>query len=202
VISYSRLQPCAVQAIRLTGGYRYESLPPFADYIGAAIAVFGRDGTLLAINRAFAALHSSLAGSRQKTFLSKEIAALSSVESILHGEKIGKHSYVFILRRCQKFEDGISDEAYAVATALRIDQSTVLPTQYLVSLIGLTKREAELATAIAQGIGVYELAESSGVSQGTIRIQLKSIFRKAGVRGQTELCALLRPGLMLGAIGV
>lgn len=52
---------------------------------------------------------------------------------------------------------------------------------------GLSPAEARLAIALYEGRSVIEYAEIAGNSAGTVRNQLKSIFRKTGVRRQAEL---------------
>jgi DNA-binding CsgD family transcriptional regulator len=44
---------------------------------------------------------------------------------------------------------------------------------------------------LAQGESPREIADRLGVSVGTLRIQLKAIFSKTGVRRQAELVRLL-----------
>ena len=56
---------------------------------------------------------------------------------------------------------------------------------------GLTSAEAEVALMLARGEDVDEIALRRGVSQGTARQQLKSIFTKTSTRRQAELVALV-----------
>lgn len=52
---------------------------------------------------------------------------------------------------------------------------------------GLTDREGRLALEIVCGASIPATAQRLGVSQGTLRSQLKSIFRKTGSHSQSEL---------------
>ncbi|WP_428821250.1 helix-turn-helix transcriptional regulator [Microbulbifer sp. MCCC 1A16149] len=61
----------------------------------------------------------------------------------------------------------------------------------IVRLFGLTPAEARLAVALYEGCAVNEYAAKQGISSGTARIQLKSIFSKLGVHRQPELVRLL-----------
>lgn len=58
-------------------------------------------------------------------------------------------------------------------------------------LYGLTRAEARLATALANGHSMEKIAEQFGVSKHTVRSQLKSCFRKTGTSRQTELVKLM-----------
>lgn len=58
-------------------------------------------------------------------------------------------------------------------------------------LLDLTAAEARLAQAVARGQTVAEAARAAGVTEGTARSQLKSIYAKTGIARQTELAVLL-----------
>jgi DNA-binding CsgD family transcriptional regulator len=58
-------------------------------------------------------------------------------------------------------------------------------------VFGLTGAEATVATAFASGGELEEIARMRGVSLGTLRNQLKTIYAKTGTRRQAELVALL-----------
>jgi DNA-binding CsgD family transcriptional regulator len=57
----------------------------------------------------------------------------------------------------------------------------------LIHLFGLTAAEARLAAALAEGETITGAAARFGVSVGTLRTQLKSIFAKVGVNRQQDL---------------
>jgi len=58
-------------------------------------------------------------------------------------------------------------------------------------LFCLTPSEVDVAQQFADGRDVAEIAKSRGVTVGTLRIQLKSIFAKTGATRQVELAILL-----------
>ncbi len=60
----------------------------------------------------------------------------------------------------------------------------------LVARLGLTRSEAEVAIALAEGATPIEIAETRGVSLHTVRNQIKSAMWKCGVSRQTQLVAL------------
>ena len=74
-------------------------------------------------------------------------------------------------------------EAAAVREARRRDR--------LIQMFGLTQTEARLAAHLADGGSVQGYADLFGVSVGTARSQLKSVFAKTGVNRQSALAALI-----------
>lgn len=61
----------------------------------------------------------------------------------------------------------------------------------LTGLFALTAAEADVAMRAANGSGRDEIAAARETSQGTVAMQLKSIFHKLDVRREAELVALL-----------
>ena len=57
----------------------------------------------------------------------------------------------------------------------------------LTAVLGLTPAESRVAAALAAGQTVAETAGELGCAQGTLRTHLKRIYRKLGIRKQTEL---------------
>lgn len=51
-------------------------------------------------------------------------------------------------------------------------------------LTSLTPREMAVLNSLSEGLSVKAIAEQEGVSEGTVRSQVKSILRKLGVRSQ------------------
>ncbi|SRR6266508_917563 len=56
---------------------------------------------------------------------------------------------------------------------------------------GLTRRQAEVAAALADGLSYAEIAERLGVSYHTVHTHIKAIHQKAGVSTTGRLAALL-----------
>ncbi|MEM9256803.1 MAG: helix-turn-helix transcriptional regulator [Pseudomonadota bacterium] len=63
--------------------------------------------------------------------------------------------------------------------------------QILSELFDLTPAEANVATLLARGLSLAEVSDAHGISQHTVRAQLKSIFAKTGVSRQAELVRLV-----------
>jgi DNA-binding CsgD family transcriptional regulator len=71
-------------------------------------------------------------------------------------------------------------------------------TQILVKDLGLSRREAQVASLLAAGLNVAEISRRLHITVHTVRAQLKSAFQKTGCRSQTDLTRriLLGPGLI------
>lgn len=68
------------------------------------------------------------------------------------------------------------------------DPESSAPTQReLIELFGLSSAESRLALALVAGNKLQDIAPDFGVQVTTLRSQLGSIFRKTGVRRQTDL---------------
>ncbi len=72
---------------------------------------------------------------------------------------------------------------------------TIGPTSQAVdqlkTIYGLTDAECNIAISLAKGATVQTTADEAGVSQHTIRTQLRSIFSKTGINRQSALAALV-----------
>lgn len=66
-----------------------------------------------------------------------------------------------------------------------------VPARRLQRVFGWTAAEAEVAREVAAGARLRDVAERRGVGIETVRTQLKSVFRKAGVSSQAALARLL-----------
>lgn len=65
------------------------------------------------------------------------------------------------------------------------------PAAVLSQTFGLTPAEARLASIMATGISIERAADHLGLSQATVRNQLKAVFAKTATHRQSELIALL-----------
>ena len=70
------------------------------------------------------------------------------------------------------------------------DTRSVAPLEQLQRLHGLTKAEARVMGGLLAGLSLAAMSERFGVTQGTLRLQLKALFRKTGTSGQSELLRL------------
>ena len=64
----------------------------------------------------------------------------------------------------------------------------------LAALDDLTKRERQVAQAVADGLSNREIAERLSISERTVKARLTSVFQKVDVRDRVQLALLLRGG--------
>jgi DNA-binding CsgD family transcriptional regulator len=94
---------------------------------------------------------------------------------------------VLPLEDCSYVFTGAS--ALLVPTAL--ERQKAPNQQLLVTMFGLTRAEARVGSLLAAGIPAKVIAQLQGVTTHTIRMQLKSVYRKLGVRRQAEVINML-----------
>jgi two-component system nitrate/nitrite response regulator NarL len=87
----------------------------------------------------------------------------------------------------------MSGEFYIPASALRAESGHVLlPTEQPSSRMGLsagdglTSRQREITVMLAEGKSNKEIARELKVLEGTVKVHVKGILRKLGVRNRTE----------------
>lgn len=61
----------------------------------------------------------------------------------------------------------------------------------LADLLGISRREAELAVLVSEGHSLKEAAASMGLTEETARTYSKQLYTKLGLRGQAELVRLV-----------
>jgi DNA-binding CsgD family transcriptional regulator/PAS domain-containing protein len=81
--------------------------------------------------------------------------------------------------------------AHALVLVADPERTGDLPGDVLRTLYGLTPSEAEIANALLSGRSVAEIAQLRRVTEGTLRVQLKTLLHKTGARRQGELLRLL-----------
>jgi DNA-binding NarL/FixJ family response regulator len=61
---------------------------------------------------------------------------------------------------------------------------------------GLTARQQEILAALGKGASNKQIAQKLGIVEGTVKVQLRSIFRRLGVKNRTQAAMLAprRPG--------
>jgi DNA-binding CsgD family transcriptional regulator/PAS domain-containing protein len=77
------------------------------------------------------------------------------------------------------------------------------PAQLLQEVLGLTPGEAGVAFLLADGYNVKEVALARGVTEFTVRTQIRALLSKAGARRQSELAQALFaiPGVRSDGVG-
>ncbi len=64
----------------------------------------------------------------------------------------------------------------------------------------LTHAEAEVAELVIRGKSIADIAATRGSAEGTIKTQLNSVYRKAGVSGRSQLVSILIEDLLSGPL--
>ena len=89
------------------------------------------------------------------------------------------------------------DDARAVLFISDPAKPSPLDPARLMTVFDLTRKEAEVAVAIAEGSSVEEIAARHSRTLNTVRSQLKAIYRKTGVQRQSALVRLILDGTHL-----
>lgn len=200
------LARAALLAARYTQS-RYEATVGDLEALGLAAAAISLKGSLIACNARFEALMPALVQDGPGGLTVVHQAAQTQVQDYLARARLAPDAATgasipipaepergpAILHLVPV--SGTARDVFArtsclvVVTTAEMDR---LPSAGLVQgLFDLTPAEARVARDIARGFGVPEAAEQAGVSEGTVRSQLKAVFAKTGTSRQSELAALL-----------
>jgi DNA-binding NarL/FixJ family response regulator len=96
-----------------------------------------------------------------------------------------------IARRKSPLEDFLMRpiRAYDARLAARVGMSTRLPR--VLTRNGLTEREEEVLSLLRRGLSNREIATSLWIAESTVKVHVRHIFEKLGVRSRTA-AALFR----------
>lgn len=86
---------------------------------------------------------------------------------------------------------GLPERIARVLLVAEPERRCEVPQSVLISLYGLTHREAILGSLLISGIRLADAAAQLGISAGTARNYLKRIFAKTDTASQAELLALI-----------
>ena len=199
MISYSS----ALQGRGLESGCRHRERPPayegqlaMAKALDMALAVFDAAGRLVEANRLFDQLAQSVFVAGTWRFAAPNLCAslpelYESARSEGYATAVvaGGHGGVVV----KVFGDADNPAApWYFVSLLPVGTSRLLSEGALMRLFALTPREAEIARQVGEGKSAVEIARAKNVSQGTVRSQLKAVFRKVGANSQCELAAMIR----------
>ncbi len=101
----------------------------------------------------------------------------------------GKHALQLVIRPLKA--RGTHRSPQLVVLVGDPDGTVRLSRAALAALYGLTRAEVDIANGLITGNSVTEISRERSVSIGTLRIQIKSIFRKTRTQRQSELVKLL-----------
>lgn len=88
---------------------------------------------------------------------------------------------------------GIAPEPCAMVIVRRISQQ--MPANFarsIARLFDLTPQEARIATSLAEGRQLKEIADEAGIRMSTARTHLLQVFSKTGTRKQSQLVVMLK----------
>jgi DNA-binding CsgD family transcriptional regulator len=71
------------------------------------------------------------------------------------------------------------------------DSAPAIDASLLYAVFGLTPAESRIATMLAEGMSLKEIAVAQGTQHDTVRKQLRSIYQKTSTNRQPELIRLL-----------
>jgi DNA-binding CsgD family transcriptional regulator len=114
----------------------------------------------------------------------------------------GRSAYAVVIRPLPHGEDGPPGKQArhgAVLFLADADRVARPAPARLASLYALTGAEAEIASRLADGDRIGEVAAAIGVSENTVKTHQKAIFEKIGVNRQAQL--VRRIAVDLGGIG-
>lgn len=104
----------------------------------------------------------------------------------------GKRAYVLWMAPITGAARGLFlQHASVILIATDPESAPRLPRDILMRACELTRREADVALQLAQGLSINEAAERLGIRRDTARSYLKSIFRKVDVNRQSALVRLV-----------
>jgi DNA-binding CsgD family transcriptional regulator len=209
------LARAALLAARYTQS-RYEATVGDLEALGLAAAALSLRGTLIACNAGFQALMPALVQDGPNGLIVTQQTAQAQVQAYLartrsapdtaSGASIpipaepGRGPAILHLVPVSGSARDIFARTACLVVITTADTERLPSSRLVQGLFDLTPAEARVARDIARGLGVPEAAVQAGVTEGTVRSQLKAVFAKTGTSRQAELAALLngmsqiRPG--------
>ena len=164
------------------------SLLPLLERAGLGIAICLADGSIAAHNRMFDNVLARLGGAYKEGLPVR----LPHLLAVALDRNPHKPAFLDVPRPksilAQRFADG---NGLSIIFVADLKHRPEPHSQTLQHCFRLTRCEARLASALATGLSLRDIAERYGVEVGTIRAQLKSVFLKTGAQRQSELVSLL-----------
>lgn len=179
------------------------------DQIDAGVAIVDRELRLVAINQrleqilvghdGFVLSHKALAASDRKSAealsdvvwrAASDDPRIASGRTILLRRPSARPPWSVTVRRLDA-RHALVDPGLVVLLVEDLMRTPGQIEPLLNAIFGLTPREASLAAALARGKDLADAAEALGVTLGTARVYLKSIFAKTHTRRQAELVGLI-----------
>ena len=111
-------------------------------------------------------------------------------EMAIHRER-GQPILILVSPIPSRYQLGAPAKAVAAVWISDPEDRSLLSSDRIRTLFGLTGAESLLAGEIARGTSLVEIAGARSISHHTVRNQLKSVFAKTGVRSQADLVRLV-----------
>ena len=179
--------------------------PPFQEVLGCL------DGAYLVIDETFRILNANdramilLGGGPDQTDFGRYIVGGSPAQSeemrkrtraaITSGDRavllINHPQHRRLICSVKPVRQPDNDESYGLLTLMAFDEVDRSPARFLRDIYMLTKSEAEIAAAAAEGAEVAQIAVDRGVSIHTLRAQVASIKTKMGLKRMTEIAVVV-----------
>ncbi|MBN9270340.1 MAG: helix-turn-helix transcriptional regulator, partial [Mesorhizobium sp.] len=153
------------------------------DTLGEQVEIRARDGFHLASPAADALLTEGL-----ERIARKDIDGVASIAVPSSGQ--GKPAVLHLIPIRRHAHD-IFTSTVALAVVTPLTPAPMPHADLLGGLFDLSPAEDRVARALMGGMSVQDCARTFGVSQETVRAQLKNIFAKTATSRQTELLQLL-----------
>jgi len=165
-------------------------------HANAAAATMLRDGTVISSSHRRLMVKESEAEARLRAALNATGSSLQEVDlnsaAVILSEAPNRYiAHVLPLKSSKRAEMATPAGATAAIFIRQMGVDTTAAASSLVQLYGLTKRELTIILSVSAGHTVHETAAILGISEDTVRVHLKSIFQKVGVRKQSELTSLV-----------
>jgi DNA-binding CsgD family transcriptional regulator len=103
----------------------------------------------------------------------------------------GKRSLHILVSPISPSDSMLHGEAAAAIFLDDPELQPLIPTEVLRTLFGLTPAEARLATSLAEGRSLTEIADHGRVGRETVKSQMSAVLAKTGTHRQGELIRLL-----------
>jgi DNA-binding CsgD family transcriptional regulator len=166
------------------------ALLPVLERAGLGVAISHSDGSIAVRNGLFEAVLARLGGAYRQGLPLRLPQRLRLALDRNPGTPVFLDSRKPKSILGQRFADG---NALSIVVLVDLRQRPEPDASTLQHCFALTPCEARLASAIASGVRLRDIAERYGVEVGTIRAQLKTVFLKTGTQRQSELVSLLAP---------
>jgi DNA-binding CsgD family transcriptional regulator len=161
-------------------------------------AALDHEGRIVASNEAFTRLDlrllSSNGSTRSPKIESDEFSrlvdkCLSNNEEVFCTCVSQTDNYIVDLRPLHDRLSRTPTQSLAIVVAYCLGSFKFAPQDSLKQFFGMTARESDITKLLITGHSIEQIAILHNVSVGTVRGQLKSIFRKSGASRQSELFA-------------